>query len=89
MNQMSPDSHTGDLTPLTATGGMANYFALAHKPDLFSFAYANNPIGKAMTVYEFGDDEGVAGTYSSEIYGSACREIACCNIRKLAIKWGF
>lgn len=88
MNENSPNnSHTGALTPLNSFGSSANYFAVAQKPDMFSFVYQVNPIYKAMTVYEFGDDEGDAGTYASEIYGSACREIACCNIRKLAINW--
>ena len=40
-----------------------------------------------MTVYENGDDEGNAKNPASKINGSACKEIACCNIRRIRIAW--
>ena len=40
-----------------------------------------------MTVYENGDDMGTQDTYASQFNGSACREIACCNIRRYQIIW--
>lgn len=57
------------------------------KPDLFSLMGTENVVGKAMTVYEFGDDLGTSDTFASQWYGSACKEIACCNIRRFKIKW--
>ena len=82
----SPPSHNGDLTPLNSVGNNAWYFAAAYKPDLFS-TLPTNVLGKAMTVYEFGDDLGTSDTFASQWYGSACKEIACCNIRQFKIKW--
>ena len=77
-------AHTGSLLPLNSIGSSASYFAAATKPTLFG---VNNIYGKAMTVYENGDDFGFNDTYASQWYGSACREIACCNIRKWKIVW--
>ena len=85
MNMLT--SHNGALTPLNSVGSNAWYFAAANKPDLFATWLPNNVIGKAMTVYEFGDDLGTNDTFASQWYGSACKEIACCNIRPFKIKW--
>ena len=40
-----------------------------------------------MVVYEGSDDYGFADTFASAWYGSACREVACCQIRPYKIKW--
>ena len=38
-----------------------------------------------MTIYEFENDHGLAGTWNSLVWGSAGRPIACCNIRGYSI----
>ena len=80
----APWSFQGNLWPLQSIGTSASYYQAANKPSLFG---VNNVYGKAMTVYEGEDDFGSSDTYASQYNGSACREIACCNIRRYHIIW--
>ena len=49
----APWSHQGSLEPLQSIGSSASYYQAAIKPSLWG---VNNIYGKAMVVYENGDD---------------------------------
>ena len=72
------NSHVGDL-PMLRTNYYyeGQMFTRISKPDLSGL---NSVMGRAITIYEFGDDMGELGFGDSLVNGNAGRPIACCNI---------